>query len=100
MFTSDDLPPFSWKTARTAADVFSLAVLLSDGFIEVGQPGKVSLPSRLQAARFFKMVRKLPIELQMVMCNPVVESGKDIILIKNSEESFRRWAGVFVREEM
>ena len=75
-----------------------MTVFVADGYLQVKRPGRVSLLWVLLAARFFRIVERLPLELQMVLCNRASGSARDIILIKRSEESFRRWTEVFVWE--
>jgi len=41
------------------------------------------------AARFFSIVRRLPLELQMVLCHIVMGSPKEIIQGKESEVAFK-----------
>jgi len=63
-----------------AAELFALVVLVSDYFLQ----GKVADDHRGRPLRFFELMRRLPMELQMVICNQVTGSmrtsipGKDI----------------------
>ena len=67
-----------------AAEMFALVVFVSDGLLQVKD---TTTPS--PAARFFSIVRRLPLELQMVMCRRVAESAKEIISGKDNEVAFK-----------
>jgi hypothetical protein len=67
-----------------SASVFALIVFVCDGLLQLKPVSITSLP----AARFFTIVTKLPMELQMILCNTVVGSTKQNILRKNSESAF------------
>jgi len=78
-----------------AAEVFALVVFVSDGLFQI----KVSTPS--PAARFFNIARRLPLELQMLLCFRQVESAKEIISGKDIEVAFKflakglLWSSIF-----
>ena len=63
--------------------VFALVVFVSDEFVAVRPSAQASDP-----ARFFVIASKLPMELQMVLCNRLFSSDKDIVLRKHSETAF------------
>ena len=69
-----------------AAEIFALVVFVSDGLLEI-RNGDQSL-----AARFFDIARRLPLELQMVLCHRVVGLDKEIIPGKDSEMAFKSLA--------
>jgi len=74
-----------------AAEMFALVVFVSDGLLQIND---TTTPS--PAARYFKIARRLPLELQMILCYRVVESDKEIIPGTESEAAFkelarRRW---------
>ena len=69
-----------------AAEMFALVVFVSDGLLEINDT--TSSP----AARFFKIARRLPLELQMVLCFRQVGSPKEIIPGKESEVAFKSLA--------
>jgi len=71
-----------------AAAVFALVVFLSDGLLEVSQGKKGSEA----AFRFFAMIRRLPLELQMVLCFVQTGSGNEIIPSSQSEAAFKALA--------
>ena len=62
---------------------FALIVLLCDQFFTLTE-------AESQAQRFFAMARLLPMDLQMVLCNRLYSSPRDIVLRKHSEPGFRR----------
>jgi len=51
---------------EAAAEMFALVVFVSDGLLQVNS----TTPS--PAARFFFIARRLPLELQMVLCHLVM----------------------------
>src|SRR5262249_5587332 len=51
-----------------AAEIFALTVFLCDGFIELKED-----MSWTEAASFFRIMRELPTELQMILCYRVVD---------------------------
>ena len=68
-----------------AAEMFALVVFVSDGFLQI-------IDTTTTAARFFNIARRLPLELQMVLCSRVVGSDKEIITGKDSEVAFKELA--------
>ena len=70
-----------------AAEMFALMVFVSDGLLQV----KNTTPS--SAARFFTIVARLPLELQMMLCFRQVRSDREIIPGKESEAAFKELAG-------
>ena len=80
---------------ETAAEMFALVVFVSDGLLQIND----TTPS--PAARFFNIARRLPLELQMVLCYRVVGSAKEIVPSKESEVAFKSlaksllWSSVF-----
>jgi len=71
-----------------AAEVFALVVFVSDGLLQIKD---TTSPS--SAARFFNIARRLPLELQMMLCHRQVGSDKEIIPGKDSEVAFKALAG-------
>ena len=67
-----------------AAEVFALVVFVSDGLLQIKDTTTTT-----PAARYFKIARSLPLELQMVLCYRLVGSPKEIIQGKDSEEAFK-----------
>jgi len=69
-----------------AAEVFALTVFLCDDLLQL-KPA-----SHLSSTRFFFIITKLPVELQMVLCHRAVGSMKQNILHKDSEVAFKSLA--------
>jgi hypothetical protein len=74
-------------------EVFAMIVFLADDFVtlkpDTSSPSSSSSfnqPTR----RFFRIALTLPMDLQMVLCNRLFTSGKDIVLGKHSEPAFRK----------
>ena len=67
-----------------AAEMFALVVFVSDGLLQIND---TTTPT--SAARFFKVVTQLPLELQMVLCYRMVGSAKEIVSGKDSEVAFK-----------
>jgi len=63
--------------------LFALVVFHSDDFVVINE--RASSFTR----RFFKITSQLPLDLQMVLCNRVFGSPRDIILSKHSEPYFK-----------
>jgi len=72
---------------EAAAEVFALAVFVSDGLLQIKDTTTTT-----SAARFFSIATQLPLELQMVLCYRVVGSPKEIIQGKDSEAAFKSLA--------
>ena len=70
-----------------AAEMFAMVVFVSDGLL---QTKETTTPS--PAAGFFSIVKRLPLELQMLICYKGVESNKEIIPSIVSEIAFRELA--------
>jgi len=73
-----------------AAEVFALTVFLCDELLHL----KPTLDTA--ATRFFAIAKKLPMELQMVLCHRVVGSMKQNILRKDSEAAFKSLARILI----
>ena len=68
------------------AEFFALVIFLSDGLLEI------KAETRSEAARFFRMARELPMELQMVLCHRVVGSMRMNIPGEQRELAFKQLA--------
>jgi len=83
------------------SDVFALVVFLCDDLLTVSAEYSASASSSsvitIVNARFFQIAQRLPIELQMMLCNRVFGSCKDIVLTKHSEPAFKRLGGFLTR---
>jgi len=75
---------------EAAAEMFALVVFVSDGLLQINE----TTPT--PAARFISIVRRLPLELQMLLCRRVVGSPKEIIPGKDSEVAFKELAKILV----
>jgi hypothetical protein len=49
-----------------------------------------------KTASFFAIAKKLPTELQMILCHRVYRSGRDTILLKDSETSLKSLQFLFL----
>ena len=65
-------------------ELFALSVFLCDDFLCI-KPQSLGSP----ASRFFSIVKRLPMELQMILCNRAYEFSKDSIKTKDSEIAFK-----------
>ena len=69
-----------------AAENFALVVFLCDGLLRIKGENMTA------AARFFRVAKELPMELQMILCYRVVESNWENIPPKEMELAFRELA--------
>ena len=80
---------------EAAVEIFALMVFVSDELLQL----KVTTPT--PATRFFSIARRLPLELQMIICHRVVGSPKEIIRAQDSESAFKSlaerllWSSIF-----
>ena len=76
-----------------AAELFALTVFLCDDLLQV-KPALINAAPELDTAtaRFFAIIRRLPMELQMVLCRRVIGSTNDNILSQDSEAAFKSLA--------
>jgi len=72
---------------QQAAEMFALVVFVSDGLLQTNDSTTTT-----PAARFFNIARRLPLELQMMLCFRQVGSTKEIIAGKESEVAFKELA--------
>ena len=81
-----------------AAEVFALTVFLCDDLFHLNPVSHLAAsPDPTTAAlRFFTIVSKLPMELQMILCHRTVGSMKQNILQKDSEAAFKSLARVLL----
>ena len=73
-----------------AAAVFALTVFLCDYLLQL-QPA-----SNPAATRFFAIAKRLPMELQMILCHRAVGSAKQNILHRDSEAAFKSLARILL----
>lgn len=67
-----------------SSEIFASTVMLADGYLKFRTGHELS-----NASRFFKMLEKLPIELQMICANKATSSSADIINSKKIEIALR-----------
>ena len=80
------------------SDLFALVVFLCADLLTMSAEGSASSPTPHNAARnFFMIARRLPMELQMMLCNRVFGAGKDIVLTKHSEPAFKKLGKLLAR---
>jgi hypothetical protein len=65
--------------------MFALLVFFSDGFLQLPKVQS----SDESIVRFFTISSRLPLDLQMLVCNRMFGSAKDVILSRDSEAGFR-----------
>jgi len=70
-------------------DLFSLVIFLCDGLLMVGPSASASSTNQ-RAVQFLQIAQRLPMELQMMLCNRMFGSAKDIVLTRDSELAFKR----------
>jgi len=64
--------------------LFALVVFHSDSFVVINERTAHSY-----TRRFFRITSQLPLDLQMVLCNRIFGSPRDIILSRDSEPGFQ-----------
>jgi len=74
-----------------AAEIFALTVFLCD---ELHLKPTLATTAATDTLRFFSIISKLPMELQMILCHRVVGSMKQNILLKDSEAAFKSLAKI------
>jgi hypothetical protein len=74
-----------------ASEIFALVVFACDGLLQLKSTSVASVTSSI-ASRFFTIAARLPMELQMILCNTVVGSTKQTLLRKDSEPAFKSLA--------
>ena len=67
-----------------AAELFSTVVFLCDDYLRIKKKSR-----KTNAARFFDICSRLPMELQMILCCRVHGSAKDIIPFEYTEAAFK-----------
>jgi len=88
-----------------SAEFFALIIFLCDGLLRTittttsasstsasasTSTSTSTATATATAIRFFAIVQKLPMELQMILCHRMVGSKKEIVLSKDSEAAFKR----------
>jgi len=76
-------------------EVFALGIFLCDDLLQITQ----ERTSPEAAIRFFRIVRRLPMELQMMLCNRLFGSPQNHVLTKHSEPAFKKLARYFILKD-
>ena len=82
---------------EAAAEIFAEVVFVSDGLLQINDS------TTTPAARFINIARRLPLELEMLLCHRVVGSSKEIISGQDSEVAFKSlakrliWSSIFTK---
>jgi len=81
-----------------AAELYAVLVFLCDELLQFKPASLASAVTSFNpaAVRFFAIAKRLPMELQMVLCHVAVGSAKDSILSKDSEAAFKSLARVLL----
>jgi hypothetical protein len=75
-----------------AAELFAMVIFLCDGLLKP-RSKKARLRKNLpETLRFFGIAQRLPMELQVILCFAVYDSGKERIPSKDSEPAFKSLA--------
>jgi len=74
---------------KLAAELFAVVVFFCDGLLEISRPETMALTTE---CRFLAIARRLPMELQMILCHRARSSTKDVVLTRDSEPAFRSLA--------
>jgi ankyrin repeat protein len=70
-----------------SAELFAMVIFLCDDFLQL-RWGQETIDPELE--RFLKIVIKLPMELQMVLCHRVYGSSREIVTVKDSNAAFEK----------
>jgi len=89
-----------------AAGIFALTVFLCDDLLQLkpashpaaATPNPATDTATAAATRFFAIAKRLPMELQMMLCHHAVGSMKQNILRKNSKAAFKALARILLSE--
>jgi hypothetical protein len=77
-----------------AADLFALLVFACDDYLQLQPNGEDT-----KEKAFFRIGMKLPMDLQMVLCNRTFGWGSSIVSQKDSEASFKKYGRMFAQEK-
>ena len=76
-----------------AASLYALAIFYTDDYLQ-------SWSVEGNTRRFFDILKRLPLELHMLVCNRYTGLSADIIARVLSEQAFRSWIAIFNQEEL
>lgn len=71
---------------------FCVVVFISDSLLKIRPGSKQGSDIERNTSRFLSMAASLPLEVQMVLCNRMFGSSRDIISSRDSEPVFRKLA--------
>lgn len=77
-----------------AAYIFALVVFVCDGLLEIRRLREKEVPELVffKAVRFINLIRRLPMELQMIVAHRVIESGRHFVTVGEAEAAFQTLA--------
>ena len=73
---------------------YALVVFFSDNFLALPEAVTTRTQGAADVAKFFLICSRLPLDLQMVLCNRMFSSPRNIVLSRDSEQGFK-WLGRF-----
>jgi len=76
-----------------AASLYALAIFYTDDYLQ-------SWSVEGNTRRFFDILKRLPLELHMLVCNRYTGLSADIIARSLSEQAFRTWVTIFNQDEL
>jgi len=72
------------------ADVFAMTVFLCDGFFRLTESSQEA--GRGRAVHFFHILRQLPMDAQMAVCNRLEGRVSNVISVRESERALKELA--------
>jgi hypothetical protein len=73
---------------QTVAHLFAIVIFVCDDLLRL-KATQSTVHKDISTGRFFSMVTRLPMELQMMICHRVSGSPKDVVLTRDSEPMFK-----------
>lgn len=67
-----------------AAELFALVIFVGDDYLAFR-----NAPKSFEVLRFFRIARRLPLEMQMILCHRVFGSTQDLVPKKLAEQAFK-----------
>lgn len=82
-----------------AARIFAMMVFVSDGLLEIRRLKAKEVPEKgfCRAARFFNILRKLPMDLQMLVSHQMVDSPRQNVTATDADVAIRALAKCYPR---
>lgn len=78
-----------------STQIYATVVLASDGYLKINPP---LTEKECDTVRFLKMATRLPLELQMILCNRMFGINKDTITSKHSFPAFCYLASLYPKK--